>query len=292
MARYLQQHPAVFMSRIKEPSYFLFDGDPPAMGGPFDAVRQREMITSWDKYQSLFTPGAHETAVGEASVRYLYSAQACHAIHRRLPEVKLILGLRNPVERAFSHYRMLHGSGVEPCASFEAALADGPRREREFWFIGRHRALGFYTEHVQRYIDTFGRDRLHIYLYDDLVADPHKTLRDLFGFLGVDPAFEPDFSVRHNMGADLRNPLLRGLWRHSRGLRSRLMPLVPTRLRGHLIGFVASRQSRIDARPKLSPETRRALTDGYREEIAALARLIDRDLSAWLTIEDPPAGER
>lgn len=289
MAAYLQQHPSVYMSRIKEPSYFLFDDGEFEMGGPFDAMRRREMVSNWERYQNLFqNSDPNTTAVGEASVRYLYSSQACAAIHRRLPGVKLLVGLRNPVERAFSHYQMLRGSGVEPCATFAEALADGSRREAESWFIGCHRALGFYSAPLQRYIDTFGRESLFIYLYDDLVSAPQQLLHDLFTFLEIDPSFEPDLTVRHNMGADIRNPLLRGLWKHSRGLRSRLLPVIPNRLRGRLVGYIASRPGRKTDNPQMSATLRTNLLNAYRDEISTLEKLIDRDLSAWREVPQLP----
>lgn len=209
---YLKQHPQVWMPTIKEPHWFLFDGpEPPAMGGPHDATRRRELIQRWEDYLALFADCPPGLVAGEASIRYLYSAQACAAIKRRLPQVKLLAILRHPVDRAYSAYQRDRVFGVEPCATFAAALADCPRREREGWFRGIHESLGRYGAALAPWYAHFDRSQLRVYLYDDLRSDPLKLMRDLYEFIGADPEFTPDMSQQFNVTGVIKNPVLRFL---------------------------------------------------------------------------------
>lgn len=280
---YLQQHPQVWMPPVKEPHWFLFDGpEPPSFGGPNDVVRRREMIQSWNDYQRLFGAAPPGRVYGEASVRYLYSAQACAAIKRRLPDVRLIAILRHPVDRAYSAYQRDRIAGVERCVTFAEAMADCSRREREGWLRGIHRSLGYYGRHLSGWYRAFPPGQIRVYLYEELKQDQDGLIHDLFDFIGAAPDFRPDVSQRYNVTGVIRNPAWRFLWTGTRTLRSHLMPLIPTTLRGRLFGL-ASRLpvARVAAEP-LDADLRAEFTDIYREDILALQDLIGRDLSHWL----------
>jgi hypothetical protein len=280
---YLQQHPQIFMSALKEPHFFLFDGaEAPRMNGPSDAIRRKEMIDSWDIYQSLFDAAGEDAVCGEASVRYIYSKQACNAIYRRLPRVKLIVILRNPVDRAFSSYQRDRRHGTEPYPTFEQALDEGNRREAEGWFIGAHQSLGFYSVHLQNYFRVFGREQVRVYLHDDLREDAGALLRDIFGFLAVDTDFQPDLSVKYNITGTIENPFWRLLWTRTRTLRAGLLPYMPISWRGRFFDLIASKPVRKIPTESMSPATRDRLVEVYRKDIIALQDLIGRDLSHWL----------
>lgn len=285
---YLQQHPQIFMASLKEPHFFLFDGkEAPLMNGPFDAIRRSEMVDSWDAYRSLFDHAGESLTCGEASIRYLYSKQACAAIHRRLPLAKLVVILRNPADRAFSSYQRDRQHGNEPCPTFEQALDEGERREQESWFIGAHESLGFYCRYLEPYFQTFGHERVRVLLHDDLRDNPGGMLRDLFEFLGVDADFEPSLSVKYNVTGAIENPFWRLLWMRTRALRARLLPYMPMSWRGRFFDLIASKPVQKRVVQPMLPETRERLIGVYRNDILALQDLIGRDLSNWL---DP--GER
>lgn len=280
---YLQQHPRVWMPAVKEPHWFLFDGpEPPRLGGPRDPIRGREMIRDWSAYQALFARCPPDRVCGEASVRYLYSPQARAAIHKRLPDVRLIVILRNPVDRAYSAYRRDRVTGAERCASFAEALADGPRRVRAGWLTGIFEELGYYARALKPWMATFDPARIRIYLYDDLVADATALVGDLYRFIGVDDAFEPDLSQRFNITGRIRNPAWRLFWRSARGPLSHLLPYVPAALRGRLFKITAALPRVKDKPAPLDPRLREQLTDAYRDDVQALATLIGRNLNAWL----------
>lgn len=284
---YLRQHPQIYMSVLKDSHFFLHDGATPCMGGPSDKDRNREMIKTWSAYQKQFQAAGPDQVCGEIGVRYLDSPAACQAIRRRLPEVKLIVILRQPVERAYSHYRMYRRNGSELCETFEQALADEPRRLQEGWFRALHQHLGYYHQHLKPYFENFSREQIRVFLFDELKADPAGLMRDLFVFLGVDPEFRPDMMTRFNRAGEIANPMLRWAWSASRGLRSRATPMVPVQMRGRLVSWMASRPVKPHAAPPLAEQTQRALLEAYREDIQRLSELLGRDLSHWLNPVDP-----
>ena len=106
-------------------------------------------------------------------------------------------------------------------------------------------------------------------------------MRELYSFLGVDPAFKPDTTVVHNQTGEIGNPLFRALWKHSAGLRAELMPLLPVAWRGQLFRFLArGERIRRESLP-LPAELNAQLTRELRGDIAELEELIGRELSCW-----------
>jgi hypothetical protein len=268
---HLGQHPDVFVSPIKEPMYFLT-----ADGSSIDEYVAAPAAASgaqpsWDDYLSLFAGAGHHAARGEASTLYLHNAKVV-ALARRLPGLRIIAVLRQPVDRAFSNYVMHREWGVERLPSFEAAVAAEPARIAARWAQAWHYlALGRYVAAVRAYLNVFGSDRMRIYLFEDVVANPAAVVRDAYAFLGVDPTFPVDPAIHHNRVRVVRTQLA---WRATHG------PLGWT-LNERAPRLAARVRSRLEYRPRLRAATRRAVTATFRGDIDELSRLLDRDLSAW-----------
>ncbi len=263
LARYLAQHPAVYVSPIKEPCFFapeVVDFDPGArdhferdahalreyLDGPMREPRERGIVIDWNDYLKLFKNMRNETAVGDASVSYLASPGAAAAIHARLPHARLFAVLRDPAQRLFSHYRAARASRATT-RPFVKWLDEQLRMEAEREPRAGSAWAGHYAVHLQRYLDVFPRTQLRTYLYEDYTVNPAAMLADIFGFLGVDPAAPVDFAQWHNVTATPRRRWTRAP-----------MPLVPT-----------------------PPERARAI-ELYADDIRRLEPLIGRDLAAWL----------
>ncbi|EPZ44556.1 hypothetical protein N007_10785 [Alicyclobacillus acidoterrestris ATCC 49025] len=131
--RYLSQHPEVFMPSIKEPNYFALANREVRFQGPGDDRTNRSSITRFADYQALFDEADGYQAVGEASPMYLYTADAANRIHDLIPNVKLIVILRDPVERAHSAYLHLRRDEREPLANFADAIAAEEERIAKHW---------------------------------------------------------------------------------------------------------------------------------------------------------------
>lgn len=242
--RYLEQHPQIYMSPIKEPNFFALEGQPLDFRGPDDRLYIEQFsVTERERYEALFEASGPEPVRGEASALYLYSPQAPARIYRDVPDAKIVAVLRHPVDRAYSAFLHLLRDAREPLPSFEAALGAEEARVRGGWeHLWHLRGMGFYGEQLGRYYRCFGRERIRVYLYEELQREPEGVIADILSFLGVDPGFKPDRSVRHNE------------------------PGMPS-----------------EARPSVPPEVRRRLLAGYRNDIAYLQGLIQKDLGGWLT---------
>jgi hypothetical protein len=285
---YVQQHPQIFTSPIKETGFFALEGETACFAGPGDEPANERYITDLDKYQALFRRVNGELAVGEQSDIYLSSPKAPARIRHYLPHAKLIAVLRNPVDRAYSAYRHMVRNAREPLSSFEEALeADDARVAANWNPIWHLKSRGFYYQQLKRYFDLFGRDQLAIYTYDEFEANPLGTVQDIFRFLGVDPTFAPDVSVRHNVGGTPKSRLLHKLLVSRSGVKDAVKRVLPKSTRNRLIQLKSSLLERNTVRtgPEMLPETRRSLIELYRDDIRKLESLIDRDLSHWLVAE-------
>lgn len=271
---YLAEHPAVFMSPVKETNYFAYGvgadgrllyGDPEHHSFPVKTLAE---------YEQLFAAAAHARAIGEASPIYLESPQAAHRIGALLPAVQLVCALRHPVERAYSDYLMFlrsRGRHFDPAA--ELSPAAGWARPDSHWM-----RIGCYGELLARYLDVFPRTQLHIMLFDDLKRAPVEAVQGVYRFLKVDPEFVPDLETPHNIGGI---PTSRALERFltSRRLRAVVQPWLPTRA----INWVRHLRTRnLRTAPPLPAELKRELTEYFRGDIARTSELIGRDLEHWL----------
>ncbi|MBA2671856.1 MAG: sulfotransferase [Gemmatimonadetes bacterium] len=280
---YLDQHPEIFMSENKEPGFFALDGLRPDFGGPGDARGERNRVRDVERYKALFRGAAGRPRAGEASNIYLYLARARDRILSYIPTAKLVAVLRDPVERAYSAYRHLVRDGREPLASFEEALAAEPARISANWHPHWHyKQRGFYYTQLKRYFDAFERDQIAVYTYDDFRANPRAVLRSIFLFLGVDPDFEPDLGMRHNVSGVPRSRLLHAMIARPSGAKDLLKRLVPVGPRRRLHAAFM-KQNIVASEPKITEETQRALRAEYSEDILELEKLLGRDLSAWRT---------
>jgi hypothetical protein len=282
---YLREHPAVFMSPVKEASYFAFPERHEPERGPGGVRVRRDAVTTLAEYEALFADAGDARAIGEASPRYLRTPEAPARIAELIPDVRLVAILRDPVERAYAQYLGLRRDGLEPEPTFEDALRDDERRQREGWPFAGLVDTGLYNRHLSRYYERFAPERIRVYLYDDLRADAAGLMRDLLSFLGVDPDFAPDTARVHGRTGVVRNRALGALWRRSAWARDAVGPVVPRRVSEG----VRSRVLRDMERPPIDPATRAQLIGAFRPDVLALQELIGRDLSAWLA-EEPVSG--
>jgi len=283
---YLKQHPEVYLSSTTELNFFAHAGGDLNFRGPGDHeyIWQDSLVANYQDYCNEFADVAGEAAIGEISTHNLYSAQAPALIRRYLPNAKLIAMLRHPAERAFSAFAHMVRDGREETEDFHAALAREPQRIRDNWEpLWHYKNMGFYGAQLSRYLDTFNRDQIRVYIYDDFVARPLEVVQDIFAFFGVDPSFVPDMTERYNVSTILRRRRLNDMMMDKSLIRSTLRKLVPSGVRARIRSSILERNVK---RLRLAPELRRELTDAYRDDIRLLERILDRDLSRWLK----PAG--
>ena len=271
---YLEQHPQIYMSPVKEPNFFCFAGQEGS---------ESKSVTRIEAYRQLFKGVSEERAIGEASHCYLYEPGAVARIQQYVPEAKLVAILRNPVERAYSHFLHMVRSGTEPLTDFAQALREeevGAYQKRSYQdYIGR----GRYYEQLNRYFDAFNSEQIRVYLYEDLDKAPIDTLQDTFRFLGVEDSFVPDVSLRRNVSGYPKYKTLDEFLRRPSPVKNALKMYLPARLRWRLSKAFDDLKTRNLVGPRaMEPEVRRQLVGVYREDILKVQELIQRDLSGWL----------
>ncbi len=275
---YLKQHPDVYMSPVKEPRFFSWEGEKLNFHGPGDQahLKRAQITTNFQDYCALFEAANGQKAIGEASTSYLYIEQAAERIHRTMPSAKLVAVLRHPVERAYSQFSKLVAVGWEPLDDIATVFEEEENRIQAHWNpCWKYKGNGFYYEQLKRYYELFDTEQIRVYLYEDFTHAPARVLRDVFQFLGVDDDFTPDLTTQHNTTLLPRNVTIARLFKR----RSALLRLIPGRLRGRLrkAALVKGR-----SKPELSRASRKRLIEVYRADILKLQGLIQRDLTNWL----------
>ena len=277
---YLNQHPDVFMSPVKEPRFFAFEDETLTYQGPRGEEINSDSITKLVDYHALFQGAVREKAIGEASALYLYMPNAAKRIQYHIPDAKLITILRNPVDRAYSQFLHNIRDGFEPCTDFLSALQDDERRIQEYWEPGLYyQPWGFYAEQLQRYFDKFDRSQMRIYLYEDFEAHPQDIISDIFQFLEIDDHFEPNMSARYNVSGVPQNKAMHAVLSTPSWLSKLAKSLMPQTLRQ---AAMRMRNQNL-AKPEMSEEARQYLVEAYRQDLLQLQTLIQRDLTAWLS---------
>ncbi len=288
---YLKQHPQIYMSPIKEP--FFFDHKINARG---EVVREQfggpgpphVKFANIGEYRALFRGVSGEKAIGEASVLYIYAPGTAERIKRYVPGAKVIALLRNPADRAYSAFLNAVRGGREPLYDFSQALREEDGRIRDNWhYVYRYRDRGLYYGQLKRYYDVFDREKIGVWLYEDLSADPSRMVQSVFRFLGVDEAFVPDTSSKHNLGSVPKNEAGRQVIRFMNTALPVVRKIIPPAskvYREDTLGLhkLVQKRALIDESPPLDPELRAELIKFYREDILKLEDLIGQDLSLWL----------
>ncbi len=276
---YLEEHPEIFMSPLKEPKFITSNFLKFPFRGIGDDEVERKIIKDFNSYVTLFEDAKKEKAIGEASADNLYYfEQSPFFIKKFLGDVKIIIILRNPIDRAFSAYTHLVRDGRE-YLNFEEALQEEEKRKKENWeFIWFYKDVGFYYKQVKAYIENFSK--VKIYLYEDLKDNQLELIKDIYKFLEVDDSFVPsNLRVKYNVSGVPKNKRLHYLLTKPNPIKKIIKPFIPQRIRRNLLNKIIQKNL---LKPKMKLETKLYLKELYREDILKLQELIKRDLSHWL----------
>lgn len=292
----LDQHPQIYMSPIKEPCYFASElrienfseelqpqlrRESAALSeyllGGMTSKRFGGPVAEWEQYLLLFRNVRGETAIGEATVSYLWSQTAARNIAARIPDAKIILLLRNPVDRAFSQYLQAVSSGLVRSSFREQSAASMSSRSRKFGVLNPFLEFGAYSEQVKRFLDVFPRTNVLIHIYEDMQSQPAEAMAETFRFLGVSAEPTPGVSTRF-MEPRVPRLISFGYGLKKCGVWQKTARLIPEFLRPAFRRAV----HRPRASLTVAPEDRAYLQNYYREDILKLEHLLNRDLHYWL----------
>lgn len=280
---YLQQHPQIYMTPSKETNFFAFEGEKLNFQGSGDDGINKFSITELSQYEAEFAGVTTETALGEACPLYLYSEKARDNIYRQIPDTRLIVILRNPIDRLYANFLHLIRDDREPFTDLTQAMAAEPERIAQNWeWFWHYTQVGYYGAQLQGYYKNFDAQQIRVYLYDDFRKNPVALMQDICQFVGVDENFVPDMSVRPNKSGQPKNKLLHQLLTKPNPLKTALKPLFPASLRQKI-------QHQNLTSPAMSAEVRQYLAALYKEDIQVCQELIGRDLSHWLASTKQPS---
>lgn len=252
----LKQHPQIYMPETKELNFF-FKEDAYARGV--------------DAYTAHFADAADQLARGEASPGYICHPEAPARIHELLPDVKLILTVRNPIKRAISQYWDNRRHLNEPLTfaqALDAYLSDDYQPGKIGYF-----SRGVYMRYIRRYLAYFPREHLLVLPFEEMISSPEDFYRRIFAFLGVDEDFiSEDFDEAFNPTRVWKNPFYQILIR-----KPRYQKKIPAKLRrlfywGKTIRFSA---------PLIDDASHQKLVEFYRPWNDELRQFLGRALADW-----------
>jgi hypothetical protein len=273
---YLTGHPNVGMSKDKEPQFFASD-----------IVGHQRRSATLAQYLSNFDHAAGKSRIGEASPVYLASRRAPREILDFNRTAQIVVIVRNPIDVIHALHNQQVFTGMEHITRFELAVDS---QQMRYWQSGPFRGepvlqLGYrettrFSEQIQRYFDAFGRERVHVILFDDFASAPGIAYENVLAFLGLRSDGRRNFKII-NANKRMRSPAVQKQLRRLSKILWRLERSFPTLCRE--VRTMAARLNYVyELRPAIEAEFRQRLEMEYAPEVRNLGRLIGRNLDHWL----------
>ena len=272
---YLNQHPEVFMCNPKEP-HFLINKE-------IGLKRILVGIDDFQEYEKLFFAGKENKYRGESSVMYLMYPDIVIPKIKELfgDETKIIIMLRNPVDRAYSGFQHVKRYNVNETSTFEKAWEISEERYFSNPVItpaSRYQELGLYYNQVKSYFEKL--QYVHVIIYDDYKADFKGEMHKVFDFLAIDK-ININIEERHMIGDwQWENDRMKKIMIKKNSLRSFLKIIIPFKSLRKMLR-IKIKQSTTNKVLEMKKETRQMLQEFYKEDVANLSELLDRDLNYW-----------
>tara|TARA_S200000501_G_C20772488_1_gene721207 strand:+ start:51 stop:971 length:921 start_codon:yes stop_codon:yes gene_type:complete len=274
---YLKQHPSIFMTEHKEPHFLI--------NSQIGESRIHNAVVKLDKYKKMFKTQDAYKYKGETSVMYLaFPDFSIHGIKKYLEkDVKIIILLRNPVERAFSGYLHNLRYNSDENLNFEEAIQRSEQRYHENIHITpdtRYLYIGEYYSQVKAFMRAFKKN-VHVILYDDYVRNIDLCLDNIFDFLEIEK-IKINTSIKYMKGGWLfKYNFIRDLLIPENNLKSLIKNILPNKKLRQWLKKVVINITTVNS-PELSFIMRDKLQDYYKEDILNLGRLLNKDLSSWI----------
>ena len=280
---YLNQHPDVFMPtftpdgiKVKEPRFLIKE-----------KLQKRfpKGVWNYEDYKLLFDSVTNEIAIGESTVLYLYyHKEAIKNIKKYLGEdVKIIIMLRNPIDRAYSAYSFASRTTQENRTFKEALLNNRERFDKDETLspMVLYKDLGLYHKMVKDYMENF-KD-VHIVLYDDFILQTDLEVTKIFDFLNISNTNDINTNKIVNSGGKQWNSkFMKKLLMREGGMKFFLKILLPKKARVIIKNrLTISFTSKADV---INESIKKELLDYYQRDINLLEKLINKDLSKWIKI--------
>jgi hypothetical protein len=277
---YLRQCPEIFLPSVKEPNFFAYEDVKLDVKGP-GAEFINNSVTTLAEYKALFAGAGSNAIKGEASPLYLYEPDAPVNMARHVPNAKIVVILRNPIEQAWSHFLYARKLAIETEPDFTKALMKEAERLAKGWQpLFGYSQFPRYGTQLKRWMKHFDRDQFFIRTYDDFTADPEKVMREMASFVGVKQPFVPDMSKKLNAGGVPKSTAFQDFLMRPNPITGAIGLIVPQRTRWAIRDWLASFNVRKEL--EMAENAREILRERLAAEIMDTGRLLERDLRHWL----------
>lgn len=280
LADLVGRHPDVHVVPRKEAHHHLFVDAPPTFGGPGDDAFARMVVTSPVEWAGLLAEGDGCSAVGEASVYYLYRPEVWPTLAEALgPDGRVVLILRDPVERIRSAWGHLVRDGREELDLAGALDAEDQRVALGWEWCWHLRRVSRYHEQLPVVLQAFGADRVLVADFAELRADPVGLTGRVHRFLGVEPVDALGEVAVVNPSGKVRSRRVHRFLTQPHPVKDALRPIVPDRLVQGAYHRVLARN--LEPLPPMDDEVRAQLCDELAEVADGVRSLVGLDTSAW-----------
>jgi hypothetical protein len=287
--KYLNQHPQIFVPKVKEPNFFGYERTKiEDLDNEDDIKHFKRSVTTYEGYLDIFRDARPDQVKGETSNTYMYHVDAPERIKYYIPDVKLIAVLRQPANRLYSRYLHLARENRVPSRDF----ADCMDRNSIWWKRNDLIKEGYYYQYLSRYFNLFPRENIRVYLYDEFQNNSEKILAEIYEFIGVDKTFKPDQSVRYNESGFVKNQSLNKIIGQGGIISKTMRTILPKTLVDKIKGNLSLKKKINELRgknlskPELDPKIKNFLTqEVYGDDIRNLQQLLNKDLSHWLNVK-------
>ena len=259
---YLRQIPGIYMSPVKEPNYFALSVN--------SKLKLTKPIRDKKKYLKLFKGVTDEIAIGEASPLYLWDPKAPKLIHETVPDAKIIMILRDPVERSYSHYLLVVGFGYQTLP-FREAMVNALEAPDDY--ANRIASTSFYSEQIKRYLNTFKKEQIKIFIFEEFIKDIRKSVEEVLSFLGVSSEIPESVKIVTNT-VDVSAGRFSKYLIRNQALRLIVREILPPE-GGPIVRKLFSKKTE---KPPLSQEDRKFVEEMYRDDAKKLQKILDRNL--------------
>ena len=213
---------------------------------------------------------------GEGSVSYLFYKNVAADIKEYNPKAKIIIMLRNPIDRAFSHYLMDYRLGFVT-ESFEDIINKKSSHKNAHLFYQQYIEVSQYTKQIERYIKEFNIHQILFIDYEDFKDDAGKVVKRVYNFLGIESGFKAEINKKYNTFTMPNNKCIRFLYSFI-PLRKSLSYLIPQ----VVINSINNVFFKKDKQSELLSNTRKQLKQFFSEDVKALSLLLNKDFSKWI----------
>ena len=268
LAYYLGQHEKIFIPTEGEPHFYTYVAE----------ERPHWGVGTVEEYGRLFAEADSSQVCGEKSTWYLYSSTAAEQIQEYSPDTKCIAILRQPVDRAYSHWSFRVQNDWETLGFREAIAVEQKRIENGAFWGTHYMKAGYYYEQLVRFYEHLGPEQVLVLWFEDLASDSEAVVREALSFLGLSPNDPPSTEEAHNTTFLPRSQMVNRL-RRSALIRD-VAHAFPDRVRQ--LCRNAYQWLNMTGRPSLDSSVRAELTCRLEPEMKRLQHLLDVDLSHWI----------